>query len=351
MIKKVVISSIILILVVFIVGCLDYKAYEVPEENVEESNLVDDSNLIDEIAAIEEELNFENEEVVNTMVDELMEETNNEPMEEKKEVVIPELEQIPPSSKDVLVVEVNENELVNLDVKVTDPDEDDVTYTFSAPLDNLGKWQTNYGDAGEYLVTLKATDGQLTTEQQLKVIVNRVNVPPVIDAVTDIKVKEGEVINFEPVVSDPNNDPVSVTVTEPLRSGSFTTDHTSSGDYQITITASDGELTSEKKFLLSIEDVNELPVIQGLTDLTVREGDTVNIFPIITDLDEDEVELTISEPVGNDGVWETSFTDHGTYVITVSANDGKDTVTKKVNLAVSDVNMPPEIVDVSLNIK
>ena len=68
----------------------------------------------------------------------------------------------------------------------------------------------------------------------------------------------------------------------------------------------------------------------------------------MNDLDGDNVQLSIGEPVGNNGVWETSFTDHGEYMITITANDGKDIVTKKVKVIVEDVNMPPEIVDVSL---
>ena len=114
-----------------------------------------------------------------------------------------------------------------------------------------------------------------------------------------------------------------MTVSEPLKSGTFETDHTSAGEYQIVVTASDGELETEKTFTLVVEDVNKLPELSGIVDLSVKEGETVRVEPKVTDLDGDEVALTISEPVGDDGTWETGYTDHGEYFVTVTANDGK----------------------------
>jgi len=328
--KKVMVSLSILIMFLFLVGCLNYEAYDVPEDEV-----VEDS-LIDEIAQIEAELIDSDSEVV-------------EPETVEEEIVLPELTEEPVMDLgEEQVINVKESEMVKLNAKVTDPDNDKVTYTFSKPLNALGEWQTNYGDAGDYLVTLAATDGKLTTERKIKIVVERVNVAPLVEGVKDIRVREGATVKFEPKVSDPNGDPVSVKVSEPLTSGNFVTDHNSAGEYQITVLATDGELDTEKTFSLIINDVNVLPEVTNLVDIVVKEGETVNIKPEVADLDEDETIVTISEPVGNDGVWETSFTDHGAYVVTVIVDDGKDRVTKKVKVTVEDVNMPPEIVDVYL---
>jgi len=322
--RKIMISMTILVMFVFMVGCLDYKAYDIPEN--------DEIDLVDEIAAIENELNNMEEEVPPVVV-----------MEE-------EVDLSAPASEDAQVITVNENEMVRLKVKVSDPDEDVVTYSFTPPLNKQAEWKTNYGDAGEYMVTLTATDGQLVTEKKIKIVVERVNVPPIVEGVKNIIVDEGEKIVFEPVVTDPNNDPVTVTISEPLKNNVFESDHTSAGEYQITVLATDGELETEKSFTLTINDVNELPIITNLADITVKEGETVKIEPKVSDLDEDEIVLTISEPVGNDGTWETLYTEHGDYVITVIADDGKDKVTHKVKVTVTDVNMPPEIMEVSLSV-
>ena len=323
---------------IFLVGCLDYAAYDIPEDEVVGEEEI---SLIDEIAQIEDDLLEEvsEEELVEEEL--IVEETVEE------EIVLPELGE-EADLEDLKTIYVKENDLMKLNAKVTDPDNDVVTYAFSAPLNKMGEWKTNYGDAGEYLVTLSATDGKLTTEQKIKIVVERVNVAPVVNGVKDIRVNEGATVRFEPEVSDPNGDAVNVEVSEPLKSGTFVTDHTSSGEYTITVLATDGELETEKTFKLSVNDINVLPEVTNLADITIQEGETVTIEPEVSDLDNDELVITISEPVGNDGVWETSFTDHGAYVVTVTINDGKDIVTKNVKVIVGDINMPPQIVDVYL---
>lgn len=330
--KKIMVIVFILTFI-FLTGCLDYKAYNLPKEDDNSQEL----NLDAEIAAIEKEL----ESMDNNTVKE-------KPVEKIEEIILPDPEK-KSQTKELSILTVKENELVRLKVKTEDPDNDRVTYTFSKPLNQDGTWQTHYSDAGEYIVTITATDGQLTTEEKIKLIVERVNIAPVIGSVSNMNVKEGDVVKFEPDVTDPNNDQISVTVSEPLSNGEFTTDHTSAGEYQIKITATDGEKTTEKSFTLTVADVNVPPKVTNLKDITVKEGEIVKIEPVVSDLDNDDLTITISEPVGDDGIWNTKFTDHGEYVITVIVNDGKDKIENKVKVTVEDVNMPPKIVDVSLN--
>jgi len=334
--KKVVMIIVSIVLSMFLISCVNYKTQ--PQTSEQDQ---DEARLIDEIAKIEQELQLGSKSA--DPADELP-----EAVEIEEEVLLPDLDEESSKDGDMQVIEVNENEMVRLNVKITDPDQDSVEYSFTPPLNKLGQWKTNYGDAGEYVVSLTATDGKLTTEKKMKIVVNRVNVPPVVGGVADLHVKEGELVTFNPIVSDPNGDEVSVTVSEPLQSGTFATDHTSAGEYKVTVVASDGELHTEKIFTLLVDDVNELPVLTNLQDIMVKEGETVTIEPKISDFDEDEVVVTISEPVGNSGVWKTGYTDHGEYVVTITADDGKGVVTKKVKVAVEDVNMPPEIIEVRL---
>ncbi len=246
------------------------------------------------------------------------------------------------------VITIKENEKIRLLTQLNDPDNDTINYTYSKPLDGKGEWKTNYGDAGEYVSTLTVTDGKLTTAIKVKIVVERVNVAPVIEQVKDVSVNEGETVKFTPEVKDPNNDKVTVTVSDPLKEGIFKTDHTSAGEYVIKVTASDGELSSEKSFKLVVKDVNVPPEINGISDMTVKEGELVALKPVVTDIDNDDLKLTISKPVGDSGTWQTTYTDHGEYVVSVSADDGKAKVTKQIKITVLDVNMPPEIVKISL---
>jgi len=330
-IKKSLFILAVLVALLFLTSCLNYKTTEQSSED----------SLIDEIASIEEELGVEEE--LNQTEGEIAQADE----ETEQEVTLPPLDEEIDRSQ-LQRIEVDENELVDLKVKIEDPDQDQVNYSFSQPLNAQGKWKTNYGDAGEYVVTLTATDGEHTVKKDILLVVNRVNVPPIIKPIQDKTIKEGETVVLKPQVIDPNGDATTVTISEPLDEGTWETDHTSAGEYEITVTASDGELESKESFILTVEDVNVPPEITGLEDLTVKEGETVEIKPEITDLDNDEINLTISEPVGNDGVWETTYTDHGVYTITVIADDGKDPVKKTITLTVEDVNMPPEIVEIKL---
>jgi len=338
-----------------LVGCLDYKAYDIPaeEKTVEDA---DNSDLLKEIEQIEKELEMEEagKEASEETKDagETTKDKKTEPKDKVKEVVLPELKEDKVeelSSEELDIISVKENELVKLKVDVSDPDKDPVTYSFTKPLNKDGEWKTNYGDAGEYIVTVTASDGKLTSDKKIKIVVVRVNVPPVIEGVGDITVNEGQLVSLEPKVKDPNNDAVTVTITEPLKTGTFKTDHTSAGEYKVKIVASDGELQTEKTIRLKVNDVNVLPEISNIpTEIRVKEGEKVIIKPEVTDLDGDDFKVTISDPVGNDGVWEVGFTEHGDYTVTVVVDDGKDKVTRKIKLKVEDVNMPPEIKDISV---
>lgn len=283
-------------------------------------------------------------------VDEDSDETDLEDEEETDEEETEDIEEIETSGLQRLSVQ--ETELVNLKLNVSDADLDQVTYTFSSPLNEEGKWQTDYGDAGEYIITITASDGTTTSEKKVLLVVEKKNVPPVIEGLeSEITVDEGEIVSLEPQISDPNKDDIEVIFSEPLDEiGVWETDHTSAGVYDVTVTASDGEMQSEATVEITVRDVNVPPEIQLDVDetLTVKEGDLVEIQPEVTDLDGDEVTVTISEPVGDDGVWETGYTDHGEYEITITADDGKDITTKVITLIVEDVNVPPEIIDIGL---
>ncbi len=339
----------LLLVSVSLAGCLDYKSFDQEGAAAEPS-----AELIDEIAAIERELGIGEGAEGTGAAGEIPTGTEETAEEELvgEEVILPELgEEVEEVTEDAALetITVKENELVKLKVNVNDPDKDAVRYQFSPPLNKEGEWKTSYGDAGEYVVTISATDGKLTTEKKLKLVVEKVNVPPVIESLRDLAVKEGDNVEVTVKATDPNKDAVSVTISPPLSDGSWETDHTSAGEYVIKVVASDGELKSEASFVLTVHDVNVLPEITNLPErITVKEGEEVRINPTATDLDGDSVTIRISDPVGDDSVWQTGFTDNGQYVVTVTVTDGKDTITRKVNLVVEDVNMPPEITDVTL---
>src|SRR3989338_5825101 len=142
--KRVVISILIIFMLVFLVGCLDYKAYDVPKNTAGDSaaSNTDEEKLLNEIAQIEADLDAQEEEEIES------EEIESEVVlpELDEETALPETEETAVSGDYDYLITVDENELAKLNLKESDPDQDNITYTFSPPLDKEGKWKTNYGD-------------------------------------------------------------------------------------------------------------------------------------------------------------------------------------------------------------
>ncbi len=343
-IAQVVVSVFLVISIFALAGCLNYKAYQGDQP----ASPPADQELVDKIAALERDLQIEDRPSASLPEVPVVEPVVAVPVPQEVTVALDEQPKESTSSE-VQRVTVKENELVALNVKVKDLDQDETTVAFTPPLDrSSGKWQTKYGDAGEYEVKVTVSDGKVKTVKNVLVVVQRVNVPPVIESLADITVKEGEEVKISPKTSDPNGDKVTITFSDSLKEGTWKTDHTSAGDYEVVVTASDGELESKETLKLKVTDVNVLPELSGVDDVTIKEGETVRLEPQVSDKDNDKLTVTISDPVGDDGVWETTFTDHGRYPITITVKDGKDTVTKTVNVMVTDVNVPPEIVEITL---
>jgi len=73
-------------------------------------------------------------------------------------------------------------------------------------LSNDGEWQTKNGDAGNYEITVTASDGELKDTQKILLVVESINKPPVLKAIANLKINEGETISFEPVATDPDGE-------------------------------------------------------------------------------------------------------------------------------------------------
>ena len=166
---------------------------------------------------------------------------------------------------------------------------------------------------------------------------NCVNDAPVIQPIDQVIVTEGELVKVIPVITDPDGDAFTITFATPLKSnGQWQTDFTDAGIYPTSVGATDahGATSTEEFDVAVVEFGNHKPFISPIKDITVTEGEIVIIEPVVSDLDEDELTITISMPVGDDGVWQTKEGDNGKYEVKVKAFDGIDTVTRTVKVTV-----------------
>ena len=291
-------------------------------------------------------------------------ETPEEGVEETPEEIIEEpVEEIPEEVKEnakVLIVE--EKETVSLQPSVADPDEDSITITYTTPLDENGKWETTYGDEGEYTITVTASDGQLSTAQDVLIIVNKKEETPTIDESapdgSNVNTAEDEQIAFSVKASDLNNDALSYLWKLDGEDVDTTTEYTydvdfdAAGDHDITITVSDGNSEATKSWSISVTNVNRKPSLASLSDITVKETEIVTIAPSAEDPDGDTIVFSVDSAnlvqVGDSFGWETSYDDAGSYVVTVTASDGTDEVSQEVTITVENVNRAPVIDDIVL---
>ncbi|MFO7872449.1 MAG: hypothetical protein R6U26_02280 [Candidatus Undinarchaeales archaeon] len=102
-----------------------------------------------------------------------------------------------------------------------------------------------------------------------------------------------------------------------------TPDFSSAGEHNLSVEISDGTYLEKMSWKVSVLNINQPPLIQEIEDIEINATENITINPNISDPDSDNLTVNISEPIGNDGFWQTSENDTGNYTITVSASDGE----------------------------
>ncbi len=188
---------------------------------------------------------------------------------------------------------VEETEKVKLNTEASDFDGDTLTYSYSEPFDENGEWQTTYGDAGEYQIQVKVSDGQEETVETITLVVTKKNRKPEL-SLAPIKVKEGEKITLNLPEKDLDGDILTYSLGEPFNNERvWQTNFLDAGTYEVKGIVSDGEF--EKTFTINIEinNVDRPPQLNVPLTLNALEGETFNYNIIAKDPDKEEVTVTI----------------------------------------------------------
>ena len=126
----------------------------------------------------------------------------------------------------------------------------------------------------------------------------------------------------------------------------YVADYNSAGSHTVKVDVSDGTTVTSILWSITVNNVDRRPILKVIPDVTIRETQTVTIAAEATDSDGDEITYTIGDPVGNDGVWETTYDDSGVYNVQVTASDGELEDSQTVRITVINVNRPPVINDI-----
>lgn len=246
-------------------------------------------------------------------------------------------------------VTVTEGEIVSLaELQAKDPDGDTIKYDYADPFNEQGLWQTNEGDAGKYLTTVKASDGVLSTTEQVQIVVLPTNKGPVIDCPDEFEAYEGETIDLPCIIFDREGDDVTFEVSGFMDELTYETNFDDAGDYTVVITASDGSRTTVKEIDLSILEKNRPPVVQPVEEITVQETETVTLDLNVDDPDGDAIEINYPVLFDDEGVWETQKGDAGMYELEAVVSDGGNDVTVPISIVVEKLNVPPTLEPIGL---
>lgn len=250
---------------------------------------------------------------------------------------------IEPSSS--ITVEAVEGDLVQLKPVAVDPDNDVITYRFTKPFNDNGKWQTKEGDAGKYLVSVTASDGKSNTTEDVLVIIHKANKAPVIECPPEITAKEGGLIEINCNIYDPEGESVVVEYSGFMKSSTYLTNFNDAGEYTVVVKAKDSNgKAAEKTIKVKISDVNRAPEIKSVPEtINAMEGEVITLTPEVVDPDGNKVTVTFSEPFDNKGTWKTKVGDAGTIKASVIASDGMATTKKDFNVVIAMKNTPPVI--------
>ncbi len=211
----------------------------------------------------------------------------------------------------------------------------------------------------EYEVTVRASDGNLMSTLDVVVTVTNVNEGPVITGLAAIKYPEngvGTVGTY--TASDPESDAVtwSVAGTDAARfkistSGELAfksprdyekpNDGNKDNIYEVTVRASDGNLTSTLNVLVTVTNVNEALIISGLASIKYAENSTETVGT-----------YTASDPESGAVTWSLAGTDAHRFTISTSGelafksprdyekpNDGNKDNVYEVTVHASDGNL------------
>ncbi|MCB9066625.1 MAG: tandem-95 repeat protein [Calditrichae bacterium] len=279
---------------------------------------------------------------------------------------------------------MNESDSLIFDISASDPDGDSLAFsvdglpafgTLSDSGDGTGSlhFLPGFSDAGVFSIDVKVTDNgspAVTTVENFVLTVQNVNRSPVLSAIPDTSLSEGDTLLLAVTASDPDGDPISFTTANlpvftefmNISNGSATLKvapgFRDSGSYPgIEITASDtgvAAINVSVFFQIDVADSNSVPVATDDNFIT-KEDSSATFLPLANDADANGDTLrivailspttggTITVLSGDTAVFfEPAANFDGTFGFNYVIGDGQGvTDTAAVSIAVTPVNDAP----------
>ena len=229
-------------------------------------------------------------------------------------------------------------------VLATDPDGDDLTYSLTTNPSTDMTIEQNSGviswtptTIGNYEVTVEVSDGKLSDIQNFFITVSEpLNQAPVITPIPDATITEGETFTYPVEATDPEGDVMTYSLstfpdgmTINPSTGVISWTPTTTGNFEVTVEVSDGELVATQSFSIVVGTDNQAPVITPIHDTTVTAGENFTYPVEATDPEGDVMTYSLSTfPDGmtinpTTGVINWTPTAVGNFEVTVVVSDGE----------------------------
>ena len=219
--------------------------------------------------------------------------------------------------------------------------------------------------AGQSVITLQVDDGTYRVRRGFILTVQAVNDLPILTAIADRRIDEGETLSFSLSASDADV-PVQA-LTYARVSGPAGLSVSSSGlvswtpseaqgpaTETVTVFVTDGVATATRSFTVEVREVNEAPSLPPIVRRTVPENELISIRLGAGDVDipaQNLRYLLLEGPVGaqlNEGgefLWTpTERQGPTTNLVRVAVTDGQANVSTSFTIVVQEVNQPPSFV-------
>jgi hypothetical protein len=253
---------------------------------------------------------------------------------------------------------VDENSPVIFSVNATDPDGDDIIYaadnlpTGSVFAGHTFGWTPGYNQAGNYILSFVATDGELEDSETVIITVNNINRNPVLNEIGNKSIDANDSLTFAISAVDPDSDTITYSAQNLHVGATFTNPKFSwtpgpdqAGSYQVTFIASDGQSTDSETITIIVNNkTNTAPILTGISE--VDEGETLSFAVNATDPDGDVITYSAQNlPTGavlsgNSFTWTPESDQAGSYEVTLIVSDGQleDSQTVTITVTVTTNN-------------
>lgn len=290
---------------------------------------------------------------------------------------------VAPSISCPVSVTLNEGDATTINVSAFDADAADtvtitqggvpVFATFSAtpgnPAGATVTLNTSFSDSGTYTINFTATDDAGSTDQcSLAVTVVDVNRPPVLNAIGPKVLDEGSTLVFNISGSDPDGDAITFSHSglpgfasfDPItRDVTLSPIFTDDGVYTpvvftVTEVGTAVSLSDSETITITVNNVNQAPVLAAIGNQSVNEGDTLTFTVSATDPDTgDTVTLSATnlpgdstfDPVTGIFSWMPYFDQAGNHtgVLFTATDNGLPVLadSEAITISVGNVNRPP----------